>query len=217
MPIIASIRHSNHIKIQFKKTLASDKRTSIAPLGCLHLFGWNINPFNALKPSASSCHLSHQVRFTNANDMPRKWSRNGPALSIQLDNPGPIRPGDTITGRVTRQLPMDTTRARLSIQLRGRDKVKLTVQEFLVSLPFRASANLLGDDLHHVIFDGPLRIRPCDIPGKTPFICHFAITLPHYDAINGDPLPCRFKPDWFLFRGKACLCPPSRPQRHPIK
>ncbi|KAK4446391.1 hypothetical protein QBC34DRAFT_440901 [Podospora aff. communis PSN243] len=124
--------------------------------------------------------------------MPRKWSRNGPALAIQLDTPGPIKPGDTITGRVIRQLPLDTSRARLYIQLRGRDKVKLTVQELLISLPFRADANLLGDDLYHVIYDGPLHVPSPADSGEVFFSCPFAITLPHHDAINGEPLPFTF-------------------------
>jgi len=124
--------------------------------------------------------------------MPRRWPRNGPGLSIQLDTPGPINPGDTITGRVVRQLPLDTSRARLTIHLRGRDKVKLFVQEFIKFHPFRTRANLLGDDLHQAIFDGPLHIPSPSNPGEVFFSCPFAITLPNHDAINGDPLPFTF-------------------------
>ncbi|KAK0657866.1 hypothetical protein B0T16DRAFT_453287 [Cercophora newfieldiana] len=124
--------------------------------------------------------------------MPRRWSRNGPALSIQLDSSGPFNPGDTITGRVTRQLPLDTSRACLTISLRGRDKVKLTLQEFLAFNPFRARANLLGDDLHHTIYDGPLHIPSPSNPGEVFFSCPFAITLPHCDALQGNPLPFTF-------------------------
>src|SRR4051794_1052512 len=108
--------------------------------------------------------------------MPRRWSRNSPALSIHLDSPAPVNPGDTVTGRVTRQLPLDTSLACLTISLRGRDKVKLTISELvLFHGPFRGRANLLSDDLYQTIYSGPLHIpSSCDSSsGEVFFSCPF--------------------------------------------
>ena len=125
--------------------------------------------------------------------MPRRWSRSGPALSIQLDTANSsFHPGDTITGRVIRQLPPDTSRALLTIRLCGRDKVKLRVQEYLLPTPFRSSTNLLGDGSHHAIYDGPLHIPDHTHTGQPPFSCPFSLTLPSHDAISGKALPATF-------------------------
>jgi len=123
--------------------------------------------------------------------MPRRWLKSGPALSIHLDDTGPIYPGATITGRVTRRLPIDTSRAQLTIQLRGRDKVKLSNQEFMVFAPSRARSNLLGDDLHQtLLYNGPLHIPAPGQPGEA-FSCPFSITVP-YNDLHGRNLPFTF-------------------------
>lgn len=123
--------------------------------------------------------------------MPRKWPVNGPSLAIQLDEPGPFLPGDVISGNVIRRLPFDTKRARLTIQLRGRDKVKLTPQPSLLPTTFRARANFFGDGVHETLHDGPVCFGTSPFTGPPILREPFTFTLPTHD-INHRPLPFSF-------------------------
>lgn len=153
-------------------------------------------PFNIL------CHLAPKAPIRCSNPtvlrvkcltgaMPRRWLKNGPGLCIQLDDAGPVYPGATVTGRVIRQLPIDTSRAQLTIQLRGRDKVKLSNQEFMVFVPCRARSNLLGGDLRETLYSGPLHIPAPGQPSEVFFSCPFSIKVPYYD-LHGRNLPFTF-------------------------
>src|SRR5207253_5523897 len=81
---------------------------------------------------------------------------NGPGLSIHLDN-GPIYPGATITGRITRHLPSDTSCAQLKICLHGHAILELN-NKFNPLAIFIASLRLLREDAQ-TLYNGPLYIK----------------------------------------------------------
>ncbi|KAK5656955.1 hypothetical protein OQA88_3477 [Cercophora sp. LCS_1] len=117
--------------------------------------------------------------------MPRRWSRNTPALSIQLDNQGPLYPGQTVTGRITRRLPIDTSRGRLTLHLHGLDKVKLT----LPTTTLRARTTLIAS--YQALHNGPLHIPAPSQPGAISYTCPFSLTIPFHDDL-GNVLPFTF-------------------------
>lgn len=126
--------------------------------------------------------------------MPSATYQGGPELRIELDNVGgpqrPCHPGDVLTGRITRSLPVVSPRTTISLRLLGRAKTKIVVTksngQSSTRSVYRNRYNFFGTtQIRQFVHDGPLHITASG--GGEPLAWPFAIDVPLH------PLPAAVK------------------------
>lgn len=119
--------------------------------------------------------------------MPPAVYRGDRGLRIELDNIGsaeqPCRPGDVITGRITRSVPGVSPRATVTLRLLGRAKTKITVthsngqstthSHYRNRYPFFDPTQT-----RQFLHDGPLHLPLGAHGGAPPLTWPFAVTMP---------------------------------------
>lgn len=109
--------------------------------------------------------------------MPRTVAKSSPALEIMLDGaPDSYRPGDVITGRVSRSAAVVSSQASVIIELHGRSKSKMTVSRGQAGTSiYRNRFNFFEPEQNRQqLFHGPIHI-PTDGEAKE---WSFAVQIP---------------------------------------
>ncbi|KAF4340313.1 hypothetical protein FBEOM_5824 [Fusarium beomiforme] len=108
--------------------------------------------------------------------MPQTRSKNSHELSIRLDRPdSTYLPGETITGRVTRNAHIVATSATVTVSLHARSKSRMVARRGHLTSTYRGRFDLVQPtECSKTIFQGPLHIAEGDAGDSWPF----SINLP---------------------------------------
>ncbi|KAF3762657.1 hypothetical protein M406DRAFT_46229 [Cryphonectria parasitica EP155] len=111
--------------------------------------------------------------------MPPAYRKTGADLDIQIDDNGRLfRPGDFITGRVSRRSHMVSPMSTVEVKLRGRAKVKLGKTRYngqsSHTTYYRGRFNFFGNETRQHLYHGPVHV-PQEGPGES---WEFAIQIP---------------------------------------